>query len=54
MPQLLTNIKAQQQIDDYGTFKQQIDDYGTFNDIMNLTISRQSKILSIELRVNIL
>jgi hypothetical protein len=34
MPQLLTNIKAHQQIDDYGSF----------NDIMNLTISRLSKI----------
>jgi hypothetical protein len=34
MPQLLTNIKAQQRIDDYGSF----------NDIMNLTIRRQSKI----------
>jgi hypothetical protein len=45
MPQLLTDIKAQQQIDDYGSF----------NDIMNLTltISRQSKIMSIELRVKI-
>jgi hypothetical protein len=46
MPQLLTNIKAQQRIDDY-------DD--SFNEIMNLilTISRQSKIMSIEVRVNI-
>jgi hypothetical protein len=45
MPQWLTNIKAQQRIDDYGRF----------NDIMNLTltINRQSKIMSIELRVNI-
>jgi hypothetical protein len=43
MPQLLTNIKAQQWIDDYGSF----------NDVMNLTISRQSKIIYVELRVNI-
>jgi hypothetical protein len=45
MPQLLTNIKAQQRIDEYGRS----------NDIMNLTltISRQSEIMSIELRVNI-
>jgi hypothetical protein len=43
MPQLLTNIKAHQQIDGYGSF----------NDIMNLTISRQSKIMSIELSVKI-
>jgi hypothetical protein len=43
MPQLLTNIKAQQQIDDYGSF----------NDIMNLTISRQSKMMRKELRVKI-
>jgi hypothetical protein len=43
--QFLTHIIAQQQIDDYGSF----------NDIMHLTltISRQSKIMSIELRVNI-
>jgi hypothetical protein len=40
-----TDIKAQYRIDDYGSF----------NDIINLTltISRQSKILSIELRVKI-
>jgi hypothetical protein len=43
MPQWLTNIKAQQRIDDYGSF----------NDIMNLTISRQSKIICVELRLNI-
>jgi hypothetical protein len=43
MPHLLTNIKAQQRIDDYGSF----------NDIMNLTISRQSKIIYVELRVKI-
>jgi hypothetical protein len=38
MPQLLTNIKAQQRIDDYGSF----------NDIMNLTVSRQSKITRVD------
>jgi hypothetical protein len=45
MPQLLTNIKAQQRFDDYGSF----------NDVMNVTLtrSRQSKIMSIELRLNI-
>jgi hypothetical protein len=45
MPQLLTNIKAQQRIDDYGSF----------NDIMNLalTTNRQSEIICVELRVTI-
>jgi hypothetical protein len=43
MPHLLTNIKAQQRIDDYGSF----------NDVMNLTISRQSMIIYVELRVKI-
>jgi hypothetical protein len=45
MPHLLTNIKAQQRIDDCGSF----------NDIMNLTltISRQSEIICVELRVTI-
>jgi hypothetical protein len=43
MPQLLTNIKTQQRIDDYGSF----------NDIMSLTISRHSEMIGIELRVNI-
>ena len=40
---MLTKIKAQQRIDDYGSF----------NDVTNLIISRQSKIMSIELIVNI-
>jgi hypothetical protein len=45
MSQMLTNIKAQQRIDDYGSF----------NDIMNLTltISRQSEIIYVELIVTI-
>jgi hypothetical protein len=43
MPLLLTNIKAHQRIDDYGSF----------NDIMNVTMSRHSKIISVELRMNI-
>ena len=43
MPQLLTNIKAQQQIDGYGSF----------NAITNTTISRQSKMMIYELRVQI-
>jgi hypothetical protein len=33
--------------------QQRIDDYGSFDDIMTLTIRRQSKIISVELRVNI-
>jgi hypothetical protein len=41
MPQLLTNIIAQQQIDDYGSFI----------DIMNLTVSRQSRMMNVEFRV---
>jgi hypothetical protein len=43
MTQLLTNVKAQQRIDDYGSF----------NNIMNLTISTHYKIMCVELRVNI-
>jgi hypothetical protein len=43
MPQLLTNIKAQQQIDYYGSF----------NDIINWTISRQPKIICVGMRAKI-
>jgi hypothetical protein len=45
MPQLLTHIIAQQRINDYGSF----------NDTINLTliISRQPKMMSIELRMNV-